>query len=199
MHECMKDAVRMLVGLVEEEGAGWGGGGGWTVGQLEEEEGGGEQCVAVFKSTHTHSNPRRRETVAQPGEMWAHLLFVRQGRQHHLAPRRSLSSLPSKRVSLRLGELFDTEAKTMETLPAGEFRLYQSPKHTCAFQAAAPTPGVLIRAERKVSEQQLKTTEASTCLLQQQMLHLYSLSLLCAPQLHLSGNSYYSTTSKYIY
>lgn len=41
-------------------------------------------------------------------------LFGRRGQQHHLARRSGLSSLPSKRVSLRLVELFETEAKTMK-------------------------------------------------------------------------------------
>lgn len=91
MHECMKDAVRMLVGLVEEE--------------EEEEDGQGTvkrrwtmRGGVHSTHTHTHSDRRRRETVAQPGEMWAHLLFGRQGWQHHLAQ----SSIPPKRVSLRL-------------------------------------------------------------------------------------------------
>lgn len=151
---------------------------------------GGEQCVAVF-SRHTHSDPRRRETVAQPGEMRAHLLFSRQGRQHHLARRRGLSSLPPKRVSLRLAELFDTEAKTT-ALPAGEFRLYRSPKHTCAFQAAAQTPGMLIRAECKVSEEQqarLKTSEASSRLLQRETLLFTSVLSLELSLKHDDGNS----------
>lgn len=70
MHECMKDAVRVLVGLVEEvEGMGEEE---YGQGDSQRREGGGEQCVAVLSPhtrTHKYSDPRRRETVAQPGEM----------------------------------------------------------------------------------------------------------------------------------
>ncbi len=60
-------------------------------------------------------------------------------------------------------------------LPAGEFRLHRSPKHTCAFQAAAPTPGMLIRAECKVSqEQQADCKLLKHRLLQQATLHFLS-------------------------
>lgn len=65
------------------------------------------------QSTHTHI--RRRETVAQPGEMRAHLLFGRQGRQHHLAR----SSIPRKRVSLRRSALWYS-SQNNGALPAGE-------------------------------------------------------------------------------
>lgn len=104
------------------------------------------------QSTHTHI--RRRETVAQPGEMRAHLLFGRQGRQHHLAR----SSIPRKRVSLRRARLFDTAAKTMERSPRASFN----------FTALQNTPAPSKLRLQACSSEPLKfqrtttTTEAST-------------------------------------